>query len=108
MALRWIRVQFGSLRLVLKKLRIRWDDSGRRVPHSSRERLAAWNISRRNQRTGPLGATRGLQRSSRRACLASHMPERIPPEFNVNSKKTVDVIADSENHFVFEIKSRPG
>jgi hypothetical protein len=35
-------------------------------------------------------------------------PERIPPEFNVNSKKTVDVSADSDNHFVFEITSRPG
>jgi hypothetical protein len=35
-------------------------------------------------------------------------PERIPPEFNVNSKKTVDVSADSDNHFVFDIKSRPG
>jgi hypothetical protein len=34
-------------------------------------------------------------------------PERIPPEFNVNSKKTVDVSADSDNHFVFEITSRP-
>jgi hypothetical protein len=35
-------------------------------------------------------------------------PERIPPEFNVNSKKTVDVSADTDNHFVFEITSRPG
>jgi hypothetical protein len=35
-------------------------------------------------------------------------PERIPPEFNANSKKTVDVSADSDNHFVFEITSRPG
>jgi hypothetical protein len=35
-------------------------------------------------------------------------PERIPPEYNVNSTKTVDVSADSDNHFVFEIASRPG
>ena len=35
-------------------------------------------------------------------------PERIPPEYNVNSKQTVKVTTDSDNHFVFEIASRPG
>ena len=33
-------------------------------------------------------------------------PERIPPEYNVNSKQTVNVAADGDNHFVFEITSR--
>ena len=30
-------------------------------------------------------------------------PDRIPPEFNINSKQTVEVTADGENHFVFDI-----
>jgi hypothetical protein len=32
-------------------------------------------------------------------------PDRIPPEYNINSKQRVEVIADGENHFVFDIKS---
>jgi hypothetical protein len=32
-------------------------------------------------------------------------PDRIPPEFNINSKQRVEVTADGENHFVFDIKS---
>ena len=32
-------------------------------------------------------------------------PDRIPPEYNINSKQRVDVKADGENHFVFDIKS---
>jgi hypothetical protein len=34
-------------------------------------------------------------------------PERIPPEYNTNSKHTIEVTADSDNHFVFEIVSKP-
>jgi hypothetical protein len=34
-------------------------------------------------------------------------PERIPPDFNIQSKKTIEVMADGDNHFVFEIVSRP-
>jgi hypothetical protein len=34
-------------------------------------------------------------------------PERIPPQYNVDSKETVEVSADGENHFVFDIVSRP-
>ena len=34
-------------------------------------------------------------------------PERIPPEYNVDSKQTVEVSADRDNHFEFEIASRP-
>lgn len=30
-------------------------------------------------------------------------PERIPPEYNVNSKLSVDVAADGDNHFEFDI-----
>jgi hypothetical protein len=33
-------------------------------------------------------------------------PDRIPPEYNINSKQRVEVTADGENHFVFDIKSR--
>ena len=33
-------------------------------------------------------------------------PERIPPEYNVESDKTIDVTANGKNDFVFEIKSR--
>ena len=33
-------------------------------------------------------------------------PERIPPEYNVNSQQTVEVSADGDNHFVFEIARR--
>ncbi len=33
-------------------------------------------------------------------------PERIPPEYNVNSKKTVEVAADSKNSFDFDVVSR--
>jgi hypothetical protein len=33
-------------------------------------------------------------------------PERIPPEYNVESNKSVDVTADGDNHFEFEIISR--
>jgi hypothetical protein len=33
-------------------------------------------------------------------------PERIPPEYNFQSNKTVDVKADADNHFKFEIVSR--
>src|SRR5262245_46127357 len=35
-------------------------------------------------------------------------PERIPPEYNVNSKTTVDVAADKDNHFEFDIVTRKG
>jgi hypothetical protein len=35
-------------------------------------------------------------------------PDRIPPEYNVNSKQKVDVSEDGDNHFVFDIvTSRP-
>jgi hypothetical protein len=34
-------------------------------------------------------------------------PERIPPEYNVDSKHTVEVTTDSDNHFVIEITSKP-
>jgi hypothetical protein len=30
-------------------------------------------------------------------------PDRIPPEYNVDSDKTVQIAADSENHFEFDI-----
>jgi hypothetical protein len=33
-------------------------------------------------------------------------PDRIPPQYNVDSKQTVEVSADGDNHFTFEIKSR--
>lgn len=33
-------------------------------------------------------------------------PERIPPEFNMNSQKTVDVTTDGDNHFEFAIQSQ--
>ena len=33
-------------------------------------------------------------------------PDRIPPEYNINSKQRVEVTADGENHFVFDIKTR--
>jgi hypothetical protein len=33
-------------------------------------------------------------------------PERIPPEYNVESQKTVELKADADNHFKFEIASR--
>jgi hypothetical protein len=32
--------------------------------------------------------------------------ERIPPDYNVNSKHQVEVTSEGENHFVFEIVSR--
>jgi len=32
-------------------------------------------------------------------------PERIPPEYNVNSKKTVEVTVDSKNNFDFDVVS---
>lgn len=34
-------------------------------------------------------------------------PERAPPEYNVESQQTIEVAADRENHFVFEMVSRP-
>jgi hypothetical protein len=34
-------------------------------------------------------------------------PDRIPPQYNINSKETVDVTVDGDNHFTFDIKSRP-
>lgn len=34
-------------------------------------------------------------------------PERIPPEYNVNSKQTIEVSLDGDNHFVFDIVTRP-
>jgi hypothetical protein len=33
-------------------------------------------------------------------------PERIPPEYNTNSKHSIEVTADGENHFVFDISSK--
>jgi hypothetical protein len=32
-------------------------------------------------------------------------PERIPAEYNADSKKTIEVTADGDHHFVFEIVS---
>jgi hypothetical protein len=32
--------------------------------------------------------------------------DRIPPEYNINSKQTVEVSSDSDNHFTFAIVSR--
>lgn len=32
--------------------------------------------------------------------------ERIPPEYNIDSNKTIEVTADGDNHFVFEIVSQ--
>ena len=34
-------------------------------------------------------------------------PERIPVEYNVDSQQTIEVTADGENRFVFEINSKP-
>jgi hypothetical protein len=34
-------------------------------------------------------------------------PDRIPPEYNINSKEAVEVSVDGDNHFTFDIKSRP-
>ena len=31
--------------------------------------------------------------------------ERIPPEYNINSNKTIEVTTDGDNHFVFDIVS---
>lgn len=33
-------------------------------------------------------------------------PDLIPPEYNTNSEKTIDVTPDGENHFVFDIVSK--
>jgi len=33
-------------------------------------------------------------------------PERVPAEYNVDSKKTIEVTAEGENHFEFEIVNR--
>jgi hypothetical protein len=35
-------------------------------------------------------------------------PERIPSEYNDNSKHTIDVTADGDNQFDFEVVSKPG
>jgi hypothetical protein len=32
-------------------------------------------------------------------------PDRIPPEYNIDSKQRVEVTADGENHFAFDIKN---
>jgi hypothetical protein len=42
-------------------------------------------------------------RDSARGPGAAFAPELIPPEYNTNSEKTIDVTADGENHFVFDI-----
>jgi hypothetical protein len=34
-------------------------------------------------------------------------PERIPAEYNVNSNQTIQVDDDSDNHFEFDIMSKP-
>lgn len=34
-------------------------------------------------------------------------PERIPPEYNSDSKKTIEVTADGDNVFDFEISGKP-
>jgi hypothetical protein len=34
-------------------------------------------------------------------------PERIPPEYNIESRQSVDISADRDNHFVFDITSKP-
>jgi hypothetical protein len=33
-------------------------------------------------------------------------PERIPPEYNINSQKTVEVTGEGDNHFEFTIQSK--
>jgi hypothetical protein len=33
-------------------------------------------------------------------------PDRIPPEYNVDSKQVVEVVADGDNDFMFDIVSR--
>lgn len=33
-------------------------------------------------------------------------PERIPPEYNVDSQQTIEVTIDGDNHFEFDIKSQ--
>jgi hypothetical protein len=33
-------------------------------------------------------------------------PERVPPEYNTEGKHTIDVTADGDNHFTFDIQSR--
>ena len=43
----------------------------------------------------------GRDSSGRRAPPAP--PELIPPEYNINSQKTIEVTIDGENHFVFDI-----
>lgn len=45
-----------------------------------------------------------LRDSSGRPTVAVS-PELIPPEYNVNSDKNIDVTADGENHFVFSIET---
>ena len=34
-------------------------------------------------------------------------PDRIPPEYNIEGKHSVDISADKKNHFVFDISSKP-
>jgi len=34
-------------------------------------------------------------------------PERIPEQYNINSKQTIEVATNRENHFVFDIASKP-
>ena len=38
----------------------------------------------------------------------SAAPERIPREYNVDSQQTIEITADGENDFGFDIKSKPG
>jgi hypothetical protein len=33
-------------------------------------------------------------------------PERVPAEYNTEGKHTIDVTADGDNHFTFDIQSR--
>jgi hypothetical protein len=34
-------------------------------------------------------------------------PDKVPPEYNINSKKTIEVTADGANNFDFDIQGKP-
>jgi hypothetical protein len=40
------------------------------------------------------------------AALPPTAPERVPPEYNSNSKQTIEVTTDGDNRFVFDIVRR--
>jgi hypothetical protein len=52
---------------------------------------------------GPLVSYRG---APGQPAMPPTAPERIPPEYNSNSKHSIEVTPDGDNHFVFDIVSR--